>query len=95
MMKHYITEHPELAREEVEFSFKIVKQSRSAFDRKIGESIVIKETIREGKEEVLNSKLKYNHCILLDIRDDMDEEKEFAVEEETKEKIRNWQKRIK
>ena len=61
MVKHYFDQHQEEEIEDMRFGARIVKQARTAFNRQIGESVVIQNS--KG-HHILNSKSEYNRCAL-------------------------------
>ena len=62
MLKHIVAVHGEEEIEEIEFHAKIIKYTRTAFERQIRESTLIQES-RETSH-ILNSKAEYNRCSL-------------------------------
>ena len=62
MLKHALEKHGE---EEdlgkIQFGVKVVRYTRSAFDRQVMESVIIQE---ERSHNILNSKSEYNRCSL-------------------------------
>ena len=60
MLKHIVAVHSEEEIEDIEFHARIVKYTRTAFERQIRESTLIQES-RENNH-VLNSKAEYNRC---------------------------------
>ena len=62
MLKHIVEKHPDAKIENIEFRAKILKYTRSAFERQIRESVLIQEN-RES-HNILNSKSEYNRCSL-------------------------------
>ena len=57
MVKHFCDNHLEEDMKEVRFGCRIVKQSRTAFNRQINESVEIQSN---SNHYILNSKSEYN-----------------------------------
>ena len=61
MVKHFCEVHLEEDLQEMKFGCRIVKQSRTAFNRQINESVEIQNN---SQHHILNSKSEYNRCAL-------------------------------
>ena len=63
MLRHLLGEHEEEEEEwaGIEFGMKIVKTTRTAFERQILESVTIQ---KERRHHLMNSKSEYNRCAL-------------------------------
>ena len=61
MIKHYFDIHADEELEDMKFGARIVKQTRTAFNRQIGESVAIQSN---KDHHLLNSKSEYNRCAL-------------------------------
>ena len=62
MIKHYFDKHEGEELEKMEFGIKIVKNTKTAFDRQILESVLIQA--KKKKHHILNSRSEYNRCAL-------------------------------
>ena len=85
MMKHHVTEHPEI-QEPVDFSMKVIKAHRTPFTRQIHEAVLIQMNEKNG---ILNSKSEFNRCqlprlsIMMGVKEVLEnKEKEMTEEEE-------------
>lgn len=54
MLKHYFESHTNIDRKEMKFSVKVLRTYRSAFERQIGESVIINFNLKKGVH-LLNS----------------------------------------
>ena len=54
MLKHYFESHRNIDRKEMKFSVKVLRTYRSAFERQIGESVIINFNLKKGVH-LLNS----------------------------------------
>lgn len=54
MLKHYFESHRNIDRKEMKFSVKVLRTYRSAFERQIGESVIIYFNLKKGVH-LLNS----------------------------------------
>ena len=61
MLKHYLTHHKDIKREELEFGIRVRKKFKKSFGRQVGEAIVIEQEILSGTI-LLNSKSEFNRC---------------------------------
>ena len=61
MVKHYCEKHLDEELDDMKFGCKIIKQSRTAFNRQINESVEIQNNC---EHYILNSKSEYNRCAL-------------------------------
>ena len=59
MLKHAVEMHPDDDMEEIEFGMRVLRFTRSAFDRQICESVEIQGN---RKHNLLNSRSEYNRC---------------------------------
>ena len=62
MLKHYFDQHAGEELSKMKFGGKIIKQTKSAFNRHICESVHIQENAKQ--HFILNSKSEYNRCAL-------------------------------
>ena len=62
LLKHVANSHRGEKLEEIKFGMRIIKQTRSALERQITESVVIQE--EQKRHNILNSKSEYNRCSL-------------------------------
>ena len=101
MVKHYVTDHAEEEMEEEMFGVRVIKYTRTAFERQILESVLIQD--ENKKSFILNSKSEYNRCALPRLTSKLGEhayEEEKAAKEERRkedeleEKIRRLRKEI-
>ena len=60
ILKHQLTEHPELGKN-LRFSMKVIRQHKSAFQRQVHEAVIIQ---MNENTNILNSKGEYNRCVL-------------------------------
>ena len=101
MIKQYFDKHSEEEIGDMKFGARILKQTRAAFNRQIGEI----EAIQSSKHhQLLNSKIEYNRCALprlsaklkevtlASLENEKREEKD--QEDEFKRKIRDLKKRM-
>jgi hypothetical protein len=63
MLRHLLSEHEEEEEEwgKIDFGMKILRNTRTAFQRQILESVIIQ---RERKHHLINNKAEYNRCAL-------------------------------
>ena len=61
MLRHLLAEHEEERWEEVQFGMRIVRSTRTAFERQILESVTIQ---KKRKHHIMNNKSEYNRCAL-------------------------------
>ena len=80
MLKHIVERHPEEKIEDIEFRAKIIKYTRSAFERQIRESVLIQEN--KDCHNILNSKSEYNRCSIPRLTTKLGEKE-----------IKDWEKR--
>ena len=61
MLRHLLAEHEEEEEcwEKIEFRMRVIKSTRSAFDRQILESVTIQ---KKRKHHIMNNKAEYNRC---------------------------------
>ena len=62
MLKHFFHKHQEEELEDMKFGARIIRQSKSAFNRQISESVIIQNNTPH--HHILNSKSEYNRCAL-------------------------------
>ena len=60
MMKHHVTEHPNI-KNPLDFSMKVIKTHKTPFARQVHEAVLIKMNEKNG---ILNSKAEFNRCQL-------------------------------
>ena len=60
LMKHVAIHHQGEKMEMIKFGMRVIKNSRSAFERQILESVIIQEETK--KHKIMNSKSEYNRC---------------------------------
>ena len=89
MLKHIVEKHPEEKIETIEFRAKVIKYTRSAFERQIRESVLIQEN--KDNHYILNSKSEYNRCSIPRLTTKMGE-KELKEWEKNKELSRKEEK---
>ena len=96
MLKHYVEKHIDLERKEVKFKVKVLRSYHSAFERQIGESVIINHNLRQGTT-MMNSKNEYNRCIIprLGINSGKDEWEEEYEESENEKMIKREIQRMK
>ena len=102
MVKHYIDKHEGEEMDEEMFAVKVIRYTRSAFERQILESFLIHD--KNSKSDILNSKSEYNRCALPRLTSKLgehtygEEEKrareEKKKEEEMEERVRVLRKSI-
>ena len=63
MVRHLLAEHEEEEErwDQVQFGMRIVRSTRTAFERQILESVIIQ---KKRKHHIMNNKSEYNHCAL-------------------------------
>ena len=62
MLKHALEKHGEEEDlEKIQFGVKVIRYTRSAFERQVMESVIIQD---ERNHNILNSKSEYNRCSL-------------------------------
>ena len=61
MLRHLLTVHEEEEWDKIKFGMKILKTTKTAFERQILESVLIQKA-REQK--IMNNKSEYNRCAL-------------------------------
>ena len=62
LLKHIATRHRGEDLDSIKFGMKILKQTRTALEIQVTESVKIQE--EQGKHHILNSKSEYNRCSL-------------------------------
>ena len=102
MMKHWLINHKDESLEEERFSMRIIKYTRSAFERQILESVKIQEERKTSR--ILNSKAEYNRCAIPRLSSNLGgktvgdaermERDEMRKEEELEDQIRKMRKEI-
>ena len=61
MLKHFIDKHEGEKLDEKRFGIKIVRNTKTSFERQILESVILQEN---KKHHLLNSKSEYNRCAI-------------------------------
>ena len=82
MLKHYFDKHHDEELEMMKFGARMEKQTRSAFNREIGESVVIQSN---KDHHLLNSKSEFNRCALPRLTAKLGEVTLASLEKEKKE----------
>ena len=96
MMRHHIEVHPEVPREQIEWSFEGIRFHRTAFERQVEEACLIKWSRGDHEIQNCNQKMEYNRCIVPELGDpDAPTPKEVRRSEETTEKILEWRRKRK
>jgi hypothetical protein len=100
LLKHLIEIHETEEKEIVKFGIRVVKFTKSSFERQIMESVVIQQ--ERAKHNLLNSRAEYNRCAIPRIttkigdtnykRYEKEIEQEKEKEEKLEEKIRQMRK---
>ena len=88
MLKHMLEMHSEEEIKDVEFGAKVIRFTRTAFERQVMESVLIQE--EREQHHILNSKLEYNRCSFPRMTAKLGEnewEKKEKEGEEEKEKV--------
>ena len=62
MVKHWLEKHSEEDLEEDRYLAKVIKYTRSSFERQILESVIIQS--EKSKSDLLNSRSEYNRCAI-------------------------------
>ena len=61
MLRHLIDAHEEEEWKKIEFGMRVLKSTRTAFERKILESVLIQKS---RHHHIMNNKAEYNRCAL-------------------------------
>ena len=85
MLKHYLTAHRDMDRDQVKFGIRVRNQYKKAFERQIGEAISIEQEMLK-KTTLLNRKLEFNRCTVPRLTMNTYKETEEEIEKEEKEK---------
>ena len=83
ILRHKLKEHREMEEEQLpRVAFEIIKYHRTAMERQIFESLMIRKSMKNKRNTTLNNKLEYNRCVLPDITEENPTEEELRKEEE-------------
>ena len=85
MLKHYLTAHRDMDRDQVRFGIRVRNQYKKAFERQIGEAISIEQEMLK-KTTLLNSKSEFNRCTVPRLTMTTYKETEEEIEKEEREK---------
>ena len=87
LIKHMLDRHEEEDMSDVKFGMTIVRYARTAFERQIGEAVLIQQ--EKEKHELLNSRAEYNACSLPRLTTRMGDQDMEAWEKEIREEKDN------
>ena len=90
ILKHYLTYHKDIKREELEFGIRVRKKFQKAFERQVGEAIAIEQEQLKGTL-LLNSKSEFNRCSVprLTLGSYKENIEEMKEEEKQKKKLKD------